>query len=272
MHESEKEYRGRDILHGGDLMSYHALAKFAKCPAAFHEAKMGLLKDDDEDHYRFGRAAHCRILEGKAEYERRYVFGGPINPKTGAPFGQRTKAYEEWRQEQEADGRECISDDDDMKIQFLANSVERHEIASDLIQRGETEVVIREKQHGIDCQSRLDLIASDGVVDLKTCYDLDRFVHDFVRYRYANQLAFYSAMLAHSIGEMMSSATVIAVEKNPPYRCGVFWIEYSVINEAWSENKDTFAMYKKCIESDEWPTLYESERVIGKADVRKFKD
>lgn len=41
--------------------------------------------------------AHCLILEGQAAFDEQYlVAGGPVNPKTGEPYGKATKAYAEW--------------------------------------------------------------------------------------------------------------------------------------------------------------------------------
>jgi len=77
-------------------LSSHQLAAFRTCPLLYHKKREGLIPDVDRPAYLVGRAAHALILEGRERYADRYAVGGPVNPKTGEPFGTRTKAWAEW--------------------------------------------------------------------------------------------------------------------------------------------------------------------------------
>jgi hypothetical protein len=90
--EDEKVYHAR----AGEYMSSHQLRDFRKCPELFRRQRVGLIPRPDKPAYLMGRAAHCLIIEGKAEFDRRYMTGGPINPKTGRPYGADTKAHAEF--------------------------------------------------------------------------------------------------------------------------------------------------------------------------------
>ena len=83
-----------------------------------------LVQDQDRPAYVVGRAAHVLILEGRDVYEQTYAFGGPINPKTGQPFGSRTKAFQDWA---DAQGKPVLDDDQAALIESLCASVQAHQ-------------------------------------------------------------------------------------------------------------------------------------------------
>ena len=82
-------WESAEVYHAqaGAFLSSHQLAEFRRNPLLFHKKEIGLVRDEDRPAYLIGRAAHVLILEGRERYERQYAVGGPINPKTGAPFG-----------------------------------------------------------------------------------------------------------------------------------------------------------------------------------------
>ena len=59
-----------------------------------------MIADEDRPAYLVGRAVHTLALEGKEHYAAEYAVGGPINEKTGQPFGSATKAFAEWAAKQ----------------------------------------------------------------------------------------------------------------------------------------------------------------------------
>ena len=68
-------------------LSSHALGEFRRCPLLYRRRKLGLVPDRDSPAYLLGRAAHTLILEGRVAYERAFAVGGPINHRTGQPYG-----------------------------------------------------------------------------------------------------------------------------------------------------------------------------------------
>jgi hypothetical protein len=73
----------------------------------------------DEPAYLLGRAAHTLILEGRVAYERAFAVGGPINPRTGQPFGAGTKAFAEWAA---STGREGLDDSQASLVERMAST------------------------------------------------------------------------------------------------------------------------------------------------------
>jgi hypothetical protein len=259
--ETDNEYHGQSLFNGGPNLSSHALIAFIDNPAAFHAKKTGLMKSADSDAFRVGRAGHCRILEGKEAYQGRYVFGGPINEKTGKPFGQQTKAYEEWKSEREAEGKECLSDSDDALIEFTASGVSMHPEAMEALREGEAEAVARAKYCGVPCQIKADWLRQDAIIDLKTCRDLNRFEWDFKDYRYANQFSFYQKVFEAFAGVRLP-VFCVAVEKAAPYRAAFYRIEQGVLDNAQLENEAAIQRIRECEATGLWLTGYEGVRVI----------
>ena len=87
-----------DVYHAkrSEYLSSHQLADFRKCPLLYHRKKTGSIAEEDRPAYMIGRAAHTLILEGLDRFEEDFAVGGPVNPKTGQPFGSDTKAWAEW--------------------------------------------------------------------------------------------------------------------------------------------------------------------------------
>ena len=114
-------------------LSSHALGEFRRCPLLYRRRKLGLVPDRDSPAYLLGRAAHTLILEGRVAYERAFAVGGPINPRTGQPFGSGTKAFAEWAA---STGREGLDDSQASLVERMAEGVAIHEEASRLLAEG----------------------------------------------------------------------------------------------------------------------------------------
>lgn len=215
VHEPAEAYHAK----AGHYLSSHLLADFRKCPLLYHRRVSGLVAEHREPPaYLIGRAAHALILEGQQAFDDQFVVGGPINPKTGLPFGPYTKAFGDW---QRAHGKTILTDEQHLTVVRMADAVREHQRAAQLLSEGEPEGVVRAEYCHHPCQIRVDWFdAHQGIVDLKTCDDLTWFEADARRYGYAHQLAFYRAVLAQVIGLWMP-VHLIAVEKSEPYRCGV---------------------------------------------------
>ena len=248
-----------EVYHAqaGDYLSSHMLAEFRRNPLLFHKKELGLIQDQDRPAYVLGRAAHVLILEGRDAYEQAYAIGGPINPKTGQPFGSRTKAFQEWAEEQ---GKPVLNDDQAALIESLNGSVRDHEHAAGLLADGIPEGVIRAEYCGLPCQSRLDWLNPErGIVDLKTCDNLDWLQMDARSYGYVYQLAFYRSLAATLTGQRLP-VYMIAVEKREPLRTGVWRMSEEVLGLAQKENEEAIARLIACREKDEWLTGYEDIR------------
>lgn len=252
-----------DVYHAKatDHLSSHALADFRRCPALYRTKQLGLIPDRDSTAFLVGRAAHTLILEGRERYESEYAVGGPVNPRTGQPFGSNTKAFAEWA---ERIGKPVLDDSQAALVEQMAASVREHLFARELLREGVAERVVRCELDGHRCQARIDWInplPDCGLVDLKTCDRLDGFELDFRAFGYAHQLGFYRGLVQHATGVDLS-VYVIAVEKREPHRCGVWQVATSVLDAAQRENREAMRELTRCRETGVWPTRFESLRLI----------
>lgn len=241
------------------FLTSHRLADFRRNPLLFRKKELGLVHDEDRPAYQIGRAAHMLILEGRQVFGKRYAVGGPVNPKTGEIFGERTKAYAEWT---EAQGKPVLTNEQNALVEQMAASVKDHQHAAELLADGVAEGVVRMDYIGTPCQSRMDWVHPErGLVDLKTCDNLDWLEMDARGYGYTNQLAFYRSMLAALLGEAVP-VFIVAVEKREPFRTGVWRIDEGTLTRAQRENEAAIRRLLVCRERDEWPTGYEEIRVL----------
>jgi hypothetical protein len=252
-----------DVYHAKskDYLTAHALADFRHCPLFYRQKQLGLIPDHDSTFYLVGRAAHTLILEGRERYGREFAVGGPINPKTGQPFGSKTKAFAEWAAQQ---SKTVLSDDHAALVEQMAAAVKGHDLARELLADGTAEGVVRGEYEGHACQARIDWISADpdhGIVDLKTADTLDNFEISASTFGYMHQLAFYRALVARVSGRVVP-VHLITVEKREPYRCGVWQIRSAVLDAVQEQNENALRELEQCKRNDHWPTRYEALRMI----------
>jgi len=259
-------FESADSYHAAakDYLSSHRLADFRRCPLLYHWKQTGLAKDEDRPAYQIGRAAHSLILEGRERFLSEYAIGGPINERTGQPFGATTKAFAEWAA---AQGRPVLTGEQATLIEQMCTGVHSHEWARQLLAKGMAEAVVRAEWHGVPCQIRLDFASQmpgAAIVDLKTTDSLDWFEADARRYSYPHQLAFYRSILAAAAQTDPRQLPVhlIAVEKQIPFRCGVWRMGEDVLAQAQKENEEAVKRLRQCRESGFWPTGYEDTRAF----------
>lgn len=254
-----------DVYHARskDYLTTHALDEFRRCPLLYRKRELGLFSERDSVAYLMGRAAHTLILEGRERYDREYAVGGPVNPKTGQPFGSQTKAFAEWAERQ---GRPVLSDNHAALVEQMATAVKDHLFACELFADGVAEGVVRCQYLDHDCQARIDWvnpIEGRGIVDLKTADELDSFEAAIRAFDYVYQVAFYRALTAQASGYVLP-VHIVAVEKREPFRCGVWQIAPAVLDQAQDENEEAMQDLRRCRETGNWFTRFESLRLIDR--------
>jgi hypothetical protein len=241
------------------FLSSHALADFRRCPALFRKKETGEIIDEDRPAYVIGRAAHTLILEGQAKFDSEYTVGEPINEKTGKPYGKSTLAYQSWL---DAQGKPVIAPGDFDFIHRLQTAVNTHIIAGNMLRQGVAEGVIRTNYCDTPCQIRMDFFNTKyGIIDLKTCDNLDYFEADARRFQYVCQAAFYRAVLREASSNNYPFH-LIAVEKHEPFRCGIWRISEELLDFSEAENTAAIERLKRCRAENLWPTGYEEMRTI----------
>jgi len=246
-----------------EYLSSHQLLDFVKCPLLYRKKALGLIEEQDSPAYLVGRAAHVRILEGHDVYETTFTLGGPINARTGKPFGANTKAFAEWA---EVQGKPVLSHDQAELIEQMARGVAMNHEAVDLLLYGRAEGVVRAEYCGTPCQIRIDWVHPHrGIVDFKTCDALTWFEADARRFGYHRQMAVYQAVLAQALNGLMVPVHLVAIEKKEPFRCGVWRVSDDTLAIAQRENEAAIRRLQDCQRRDHWPTGYEEIRVLDVA-------
>ena len=245
----------------GTYLSSHMLADFRTCPDFYQRKLAGQVAEKPSTAYALGSAAHKLILEGNIAFDNAYlVSSGPKNPKTGLPFGRQTKAYAEWL---EGQLKPIISPTEMEWLEKLRTAVRLNDRASDLLSQGQPEGVIRATYEGIPCQIRMDWFNPEyGIVDLKTASNLDWFDADIRRYGYIFQMAFYRAVLREATGYTVP-VSIVAVEKDEPFRAGVWTLAPDVLDEAERINTAAIKRLLRCRETGNWPTGFEQPRIVS---------
>jgi len=257
-HEPEDVYHSRS--KSGEFMSSHLLADFRNSPLLFHKKICGLVTEPSNPAFAFGSAAHKFILEGREAFDEAYnVADGPINERTGEPYGKTTKAYQSWLDLQD---REIVSTEDFGRILDFDHSVQLNETARRLLSDGEAEGVARAELSGVPCQIRMDFFnPNEGLVDLNTTAELRYFENDARRFGYVFQMAFYRAVIRILTG-VTFPVHIIAVEKCEPYACGVWLLSPNCLDDAERVNAAALERFKMCVRENLWPTGYETVRLI----------
>lgn len=263
LREDDETYHARS--RSGEVLSSHMLSTFRWSPYKYLLKTLGQLPDPPSEALDFGRAAHCMILEGLDAFNERYTCGdGPVNPKTGLPFGTATKAYQEWKAEQTG---EVISSVDFGRVHDMAEAVHRHPVAGPMLQGHMPEAVVRTEYAGMPCQIKMDAFRPEpgDIVDLKTTSDIAGFFYDLARpgYDYIFQAAFYRAVL-RAVSGRTAHFFFVAVEKQFPYTVGVWHVSPDVLDQAESDNEIRIAALLECRRTGVYPTGYEDLREYDK--------
>lgn len=152
---------------------------------------------------------------------------------------------------------------------FTRSELERAERCAAAIRRkpravevmdGQVERTIEWTYAGRSCSSRLDVLGSEFVTDLKTtsCAEPGRFGRAALgRFAYHAQLAFY-VNAARSIGRDPRAAYIVAVETAPPFAVTVMRLTLGALLEGEKLCRLWMERLRGCEESGAWPDYCES--------------
>lgn len=251
----------------GAFLSASMLREFRLCPAMYRDIVAGRTGSRKSPALKFGAAAHKLILEGEGAYRSLYAVCGPTNPATGRSFTPESQTYARWLTETGLPAERTLTPGEDERLRRMRDAVAAHPEAARLLAHGWPERTVRAVWAGMACQARLDWLAPEGrAVDLKTVSDLDRFELDAPRFGYLNQFAFYRDIVREAGGGDLEMS-VVAVEKKPPFRVGVWHFPAAVLAPAAERNIFDAARLARCRATGHWPTGYESPRLYPGAAV-----
>ncbi len=264
-------------------MSSTAVRKLLRSPRNFLNSWFDIEKDidDDEDHFRIGRAAHMMLLEPDLFRKRHVVmplFEGLT--KEGKMSAQSKDAKDKraaWIAQQEFGSLIVTQPELDMLIGMI-EAVLEHPVANGMLSKGKPECSVHwtDPATGVMCKARPDFILEEAngdihLVDFKTTRDIRPgiFAYDIERYGYHTQLAFYHDGIVAALGKQPQSITLVVVEKNAPYEAAVYPLHDDWFEEGQRQYRHALQLYKKCREQNKWPAFQSNAQMLNMPNRHK---
>ena len=193
------------------------LTRMEEVPAYAHA-----IEDSEKEAFRFGRALHTFVLEGKDRFWSDYtmatrcaaIYQSGEKKNTQCKAGGITWDGEEFycgqhnrKVKSVALDKEIISPDDITLIKAMNHGIRTHPWAAAIMQDGQAEVVIiwKDKETGLWCKARIDWLPSmEGVVtDLKSCQNANQWAFN----RKVKELHYYvsAAMYLEGLNQVMNT-------------------------------------------------------------------
>lgn len=209
-----------------------------------------------------GRAMADFLTMSAEEFLQKYeVADGPVNPKTGKPYGADTKAYAEWRAVRE---KTPVSTEQFNMFGKMALAYNGHAFIKSL--GGYTRVrnaTLTADIHGVACMCRIDnlYIGDDTVVavDTKTTSDLCGFARSADSLHYREQQALIRLIMVAN-GVRGVQTRIAAIEKGPMPRCGVFGIKD--MEKAMATVDGAIGDYSESMKTGNYRTMFEAQKII----------
>jgi hypothetical protein len=196
-----------------------------------------------------GRATHTAVFEPMRFQLDYAVWSGD----------RRGAAYQQFADEAAAQGRSILKENEYSTALAIRDSVRGIPEVAALLEKGYPEASLFwvNPSTGLACKGRLDWIAGEGaILDLKTTGSIDPriFAAHAWRMGYFHQAAMYQEGYAGSSGMgSILRCGLIAVEKDPPYACRLFWLDPESVTKAWSEYQGWLNQVKDCMAASVWP-------------------
>ena len=214
-----------------------------------------------------GSAVHCAILEPDlfaAEYVRvpEDAPGRPtarqINAKKPSPETMDAIAF--WRDFEAANqGKELLTAEQWATALAMRDAVHADQIARRVLTGGRAEQSVHaiDRQTGLHIKCRLDYL-QDGaglIGDLKTTSDAgpEEFGRSSAVYRYHVQCGYYRRVMREAFGEAPEFWAFVAVEKDPPYAIGVYYVDEDVASLGARMAERDLLKLASALESDRFP-------------------
>lgn len=248
-----------DAYKTSGCFGIHALLDFEKRgPFYFHQKHIEhACAETRRRAFDIGKAAHTLILEGEEAYDGSVVQKPAeyTNDKGETkPWNGNAKVCKDWERQHE----DCaiISESDHLMLHAMLLAVRRNQDIMRYLRSGMPEVVFREGMF----QIRVDWLAGapdpmswEAICDLKTCDSLSEFHVDIYRYNYHRQAAFYQWMIQQETGIVLPFK-MLAVEKAPPHRCGVYYVSDDGMELGHRRNEYLVEQVERHVRMNVWPT------------------
>ena len=196
-----------------------------------------------------GRATHTAVFEPERFQLDYALWHGD----------RRGKAYKEFAEEATQQGRSILKETEQDTALAIRNTVKNTAEVARLLEQGHSEVSMfwKNPATGLACKGRLDWIASEGaILDLKTTCSIDQraFALKAWTMGYFHQAAMYREAYSVASGKgILLRSGIIAVEKDPPHACRLYWLDEDSLEQAHEEYITWLEKVRECRENGLWP-------------------
>lgn len=227
-------------------VNFSTLKELERSPA--HYAHRLTHPRADTPAMRLGRAVHTAVLEPERFADEVVVFDGAT---------RRGKAWDEFASTHEA--HTILKADEHDVCCAIRDAVRGHAVAGPLL-AGDSEVTVEwdDPATGLPCKGRIDHLDGDAVFDLKTTGTIDAWAFEAhsARMLYHAQLALYARGVSVAHGITGVTATIIAVESEPPHDVAVFDLTDEALVVGAAKCDEWLARLVECRDSGTWPGRY----------------
>lgn len=212
----------------------------------------------------FGTVVHAMVLEPHRDLSQLYAV------KT---LNWATKEGKEEKARLEAYGLPVISQDDEDRALRVRDAFWSNSFIKELMQGAECETSHQWRGYSshVPCKAGVDAFTADHIIDLKTCLDAspEGFAAQIRRFNYDLQAAHYLDAL---VDKDVHSFVFVAVETQPPYAVAAYTLDYDTLMNGHRRMDRVAAIYKKCLETDEWPAYQDDNKAIRVLSVPTYQN
>lgn len=237
--------------------------------AHMKDAIDGVLERNDTTDRKFGRGAHCRILEGADAFRERFLVATTCVSqfKNGAPCKAPGLFHDghHWycgrhKTEDCTEPTDYISITEAERIEAMAAALHKHPSLGLLKRTGWSEVTVVGELHGVMCKGRIDRMPSDMdvLIDIKKCQvgkASDRHCEKSIEdYGWHRQASIYVDLVrqCHPLGLEPAFAWVF-IEDKPPHRANVIIASEQTIACGRWEVEQVLTEFRRCQQTGVYP-------------------
>lgn len=224
------------------------------------------VKNEESESLRVGKLVHKAVLEGPA-FLKSYVVMPEFTGKTkdgrdSSQSAEAKSAKKKWLASLEPGTIVTTQYEIDM-ITGIVDSILSHEDGKHLFKNGKAEIagMFVDEETKIRCKIKPDFLSFDNsvLVDLKTARSSERFAFgaQAARLRYDFQVYMYAYGVKMISGKFPEVIALTAVEKVPPYECGVYYLETHHLLRAETDFRNALRDLRKAIDTNNWPQRQE---------------
>ncbi len=203
----------------------------------------GIDSTESTSALQLGTLCHMQILEPD-RFAAQVTDRGPINQKTGEPYGRQTKAWAEW----EAEHPGVIVVPSWMHLMLERMPQEICELFSS---ESASEVSAIVDCVGWQAKCRPDLLSLHKLYDLKTIDDIDQIDRAINRYSYWFSAGWYRMVMSQALGCTMPWTWIFA-EKRPPHRWRLVDMDETFCDFSDAKAAEVADAITTAFERDDW--------------------